>query len=406
VSLSPTFVRHFQPELPAPATPAADAAPPRIAYVTETFPPEINGVAATVARFVEQLQRRNWQVDLVRPRQQHEAARDDIELLLTRGLPLPMYPDLRLGLARSAALAARWRRTQPALVHVATEGPLGAAAVKAAQQLGLPVTSDFRTNFHAYSRHYRMGWAQGAVLGYLRRFHNRTVRTFVPTPALKRELEQGGFARIDVVGRGVDHGRFSPAHRSAALRAAWGAAAHEPVLLYVGRVAAEKNIALALCAYRAVRAQVPQARLVIVGDGPLQRRLHREHPDVHFAGPRRGYDLARHYASADIFLFPSLTDTFGNVVLEALASRLLVVAFDEAAANAHMTHGVHGLLARRGDAEGFVAAAQQAAHQLPLMQSLRDAARAAAEALGWEQVAQTFEAHLLQVIRAHALPPV
>jgi glycosyltransferase involved in cell wall biosynthesis len=405
VSLSPTYVRHFPPDPPAPLPPAADAAAPRIAYVTETFPPEINGVAATVARFVEQLQRRNWQIDLIRPRQPHEVARDDAESLLTRGLPLPMYPDLRLGLARSAALATRWRRTRPALVHVATEGPLGAAAVKAARQLGLPITSDFRTNFHAYSRHYRMGWAQGAVLGYLRRFHNRTVRTFVPTPALKRELEQAGFARIDVVGRGVDHGRFSPAHRGATLRAAWGAAADEPVLLYVGRVAAEKNIALALRAYRAVRAQVPQARLVIVGDGPLQRRLQREHPDVHFAGPRRGDDLARHYASADVFLFPSLTDTFGNVVLEALASRLLVVAFDDAAANAHITHGVHGLLASRGDAEGFVAAALQATHQLPRLQSLRDAARAAAEALSWEQVAQTFEAHLLQVIRAHAAAP-
>ncbi len=405
VSLSPTYVRHFPPEPPAPATAAADAAPPRIAYVTETFPPEINGVAATVARFVEQLQRRNWQIDLVRPRQPHEAARDDVESLLTRGLPLPMYPDLRLGLARSAALAARWRRLRPALVHVATEGPLGSAAVKAARQLGLPITSDFRTNFHAYSRHYRLGWAQGAVLGYLRRFHNRTVRTFVPTPALKRELEQAGFARIDVVGRGVDHGRFSPTHRSAALRREWGAAPSDPVLLYVGRLAAEKNVALAVRAYRAARAQVPQARLVIVGEGPLQRRLRLEHPDVHFAGPRRGDDLARHYASADIFLFPSLTDTFGNVVLEALASRLLVVAFDEAAANAHMSHGVHGLLARRDDAAGFVAAALQAVHHLPRLDCLRDAARAAAEALGWEHVAQTFEAHLLQVIRAHALPP-
>jgi glycosyltransferase involved in cell wall biosynthesis len=405
VSLSPTYIRHFPPEPPAPLIPVADAASPRIAYVTETFPPEINGVAATVARFVEQLQRRDWQVDLIRPRQPHEAARDDAESLLTRGLPLPMYPDLRLGLARSAALAARWRRTRPALVHVATEGPLGAAAVKAAQQLGLPITSDFRTNFHAYSRHYRMGWAQGAVLGYLRRFHNRTVRTFVPTPALKRELEQAGFARIAVVGRGVDHGRFSPAHRSAVLRAEWGAAAHDPVLLYVGRLAAEKNVALALRAFRAVHAQLPAARLVIVGDGPLQRRLRMDHRDVHFAGPRRGDDLARHYASADIFLFPSLTDTFGNVVLEALASRLLVVAFDDAAANAHMAHGIHGLLACRGDAEGFVTTALQASQHLPQLHAVRDAARAAAEALGWDAVAQAFEAHLRQVIEAHAPTP-
>jgi glycosyltransferase involved in cell wall biosynthesis len=313
-----------------------------------------------------------------------------------------MYPDLRLGLASSARLAARWQRLRPDLVHVATEGPLGAAAVKAARRLGLPVTSDFRTNFHAYSRHYRIGFAAGAVFGYLRRFHNRTLRTFVPTPALQVELEHAGFERVAVVGRGIDHARFSPAQRCAALRAAWGASEVEPVVLYVGRLAPEKNIALALRSFRHARQRVPRARLVVVGDGPLRGTLQAEYPQVHFAGPRRGDDLARHYASADVFLFPSLTETFGNVVLEALASRLVVVAYDCAAAAAHITRGVNGLLAAPGDEDGFIEATVHAATRLAELGAVRAAARTTAESLGWDRIAQGFEAHLLQVIMSAA----
>jgi glycosyltransferase involved in cell wall biosynthesis len=370
----------------------------RIGYVTETFPPEINGVAATVAHFVRHLRERGWEIDLVRPRQPHEPPLDGADELRTRGLPLPMYPDLRLGLARSACLAARWRRSQPALVHVATEGPLGMAAVRAARRLGLPTTSDFRTNFHAYSRHYGLGWAEGLVLAHLKRFHNGTQRCFVPTPALQAELAAKGFVRVEVVGRGVDAQRFSPEHRSLALRAAWGATDTAPVILHVGRLAAEKNVALAFDAYRALARRVPGARLVVVGEGPQRGALQAAVPDAIFAGPRRGEDLARHYASADVFLFPSLTDTFGNVVLEALASRLLVVGYDCAAAGAHLRSGANGLLAAPGDADGFIAAAVIAAKQWQPLAPMRDAARATAEALDWDRVVQGFEAHLLQVM--------
>jgi glycosyltransferase involved in cell wall biosynthesis len=374
----------------------------RLSYVTETFPPEINGVAATVVRFVEHLRERGWEVDLVRPRQPHEAAREVADELLTRGLPLPMYPDLRLGLVRSASLAARWRAARPALVHVATEGPLGSAAIKAARALGLPVTSDFRTNFHAYSRHYRLGWAEGMVLSYLRRFHNRTRRCFVPTPTLKGELERAGFERVAVVGRGIDTRRFSPALRSTALRASWDVDDATPVLLYVGRLAPEKNVALAFAAHRALARRALPARLVVVGDGPLRETLERQHPDAIFAGPRRGEDLARHYASADVFLFPSLTDTFGNVVLEALASGLLVVAYDSAAAGLHLRAGANGLPVTPGDEAGFVAAATDAATHLPRLAHLRVAARATAESLRWDRIVQDFESHLLDVLHEPA----
>ncbi len=380
--------------------------PVRIAYVTETYPPELNGVAATAARTIEHLQLRGWKIDLVRPRQPHESALDSPDELRTRGLALPMYPDLRIGLATSERLAARWERQRPTVVHVATEGPLGLAAVRAAHRLALPVTSDYRTNFHWYISHYGMPWAQAPVFAYLRHFHNRTDRCFVPTPALKAQLEAARFERVEVVGRGVDSARFSPQHRCAELRASWGVRADEPVVLHVGRLAAEKNVRLAFEAFRVLANRARGARLVVVGDGPQHDALRRQYPEAIFAGRKSGSELARYYASADVFLFPSVTDTFGNVLLEALASGLLVVAYDMAAANAHMSNGSNGLLVRPGDSHGFVATASAAGAQLRVLGHLRQAARDTATALTWDHIVRRFEASLLQVAHVRDAPDV
>ena len=318
----------------------------RIAFVTETFPPEVNGVALTVERSVRHMRRDGHDVMLVRPRQNREWPERSVKQWLTRGVRIPMYPELRMGLASSAALRCAFDHFDADLVHVATQGPLGRAAVTAALRQDIPVTSDFRTNFHIYCQHYGLGFARQAVMHYLRSFHNRTVVTFVPCLALRNELKAQGFLRVEVLGRGVDSRLFSPQRRSVALRRRWGAAADDPVLLYVGRLAHEKNVPLALAAFGAVRSQWPGARMVVVGDGPLRRSLQRSHPDVHFAGMLRGEALATHYASADVFVFPSLSETFGNVTLEAMASGLCVVAFAAAAAGELVRDGRNGLLAR------------------------------------------------------------
>ncbi len=196
----------------------------RLAYVTETFPPEINGVALTAERFVSGLRARGHAVDLVRPKQKSEPNLNAESELRSPGVPIPMYRDLRFGLPIVSKLAKRWRNARPDLVHVATEGPLGWAAIRAARANGLPVTSDFRTNFDLYSEHYGFGWLRGVVGGYLKHFHNSTDRTFVPTSAVSSALTQQGYERTEVVGRGVDTEMFSPSHASAELRASWGAA--------------------------------------------------------------------------------------------------------------------------------------------------------------------------------------
>ena len=375
----------------------------RIAYFTETYPPEINGVSLTVERCVRHLRHDNT-VLLCRPRQPGEPLVDDTNEWRTPGVRLPMYPDVRMGLALSASVRRRLEAFEPDLVHVATPGPLGSAAIAAARDLLVPVTSDFRTNFHTYCNHYGLGFAGALVLHYLRRLHNRTAATFVPSRIVRAELEAQGFEHVEVMARGVDGRFFNPRKRSEELREFWDARGDAPVLLYVGRLASEKNVALALRTYFTLLELHPDARMVVVGDGPLRAQLENEHALVHFAGPLRGESLAIHYASADVFLFPSLTDTFGNVTLEAMASGLAVVAFDVAAAAEWIRDETNGLLAPAGDEGAFMDAAIRAlAPDFPLAQ-LRACARTTTLAADWQPLLRAFELRLGQIacaIRVH-----
>lgn len=376
----------------------------RIAYVTETYPPELNGVALTVERTVRHLRKRGHVVDLIRPRQPEDSDADDPSQWLTAGWPIPLYPDLRYGFAMASALRRRFAHTRPDLVHLATPGPLPWVALRAARATGVPATSDFRTNFHQYSGYYHLGAFESLIVRILRRFHNRTARTFVPTRTVERELAAAGFRNLAVVGRGVDTARFCPARRSDALRDLWGVRADARVLLSVGRVAAEKNIALALRAFESLRQRQPDAQMVVVGDGPLRRRLEAEHPAVRFVGVQRGDALAACYASADLFVFPSLSETFGNVTLEALASGLPVVAFDVAAAAEHVTHGVNGLLVSPDDERGFDSTVCALAMQPQRLAAMRGPAVEAALRARWDDVLARFETHLQDTIDAREAP--
>jgi glycosyltransferase involved in cell wall biosynthesis len=382
----------------------ASTRPLRIAYVTETYPPELNGVSLTVERTVRYLRGRGHIVELIRPRQPGEGALDAGDELRTAGYAIPVYRELRFGLSRVAPLVSRFRRTAPDLVHLATPGPLAWAALAAARALDIPATSDFRTNFHQYSRYYGMSALATPVLGLLRRFHNLTQRTFVPTRASARELAAAGFHNLTTVGRGVDTQHFTRAARSEALRREWDAGA-APVLLMVGRLAAEKNVELGLRAFEQARLAAPSLRLVVVGDGPARARLEAAYPHARFVGVQRGAALAAHYASADLFLFPSLSDTFGNVVMEALASSLPVVAFAVAAAAEHVQDGVAGRLVAPNDEAAFIAAVAALALPGAVSEPLRAAALAAARRATWPEVLARFEARLEDTVHAPEAPP-
>ena len=366
----------------------------RIAMVTETYPPEVNGVANTVCRVVMGLRGRGHAVQLIRPRQpavDTGTSEGDGETVLTGGVALPMYGHLRMGLPHHRLLRALWRQQRPDVVHIATEGPLGWSALRVARQLDLPVCADFRTNFQAYSRFYGAGWLRRPIMAYLRRFHNGCHSTMVPTDTLRTQLSREGFGALSVVARGVDTELFSPARRDRALRASWNASDDDVVVLHVGRLAAEKNLSVLATAFRGLQEVCPRVRLVVVGDGPARQALQSQCRAAVFAGFRTGDALAAHYASSDIFLFPSLTETYGNVTPEAMASGLAVVAFDDAAAGQLITHGQSGLLVPKGRAEDFPAAAIQLAHDQDLRKRLGQMARERVERLGWASVIRHVE---------------
>lgn len=371
----------------------------RLALVTETYPPEVNGVAMTVGRLVQGFRALGHRVDIWRPRQQGEARQHDQDVLLP-GLSLPGYPELRLGLPAKSRLLKHWRAQRPDVVHVVTEGPLGWSAVAAARQLKLPVTSGFHTNFDRYSSHYGLGLLRPAVAAYLRAFHRRTLATQVPTEALAAELAGQGIPGVRVVGRGVDTRLFHPARRSAELRASWNAGDDTLVCLYVGRLAAEKNLDQVLASFAALQARRPGARMLWVGDGPARARLQAEHPEHLFAGMRRDADLAEHYASADLFLFPSLTETYGNVVAEAMASGLAVVAYKSAAAAELIVDGSNGRALSPGDGGAFSTAAHQLAEDDALRFELGQRAASSLAERGWDRVVERFEAVLRGVAQS------
>jgi glycosyltransferase involved in cell wall biosynthesis len=370
----------------------------KIALVTETYPPEVNGVAMTLGRVVGGLRTRGHTVEVVRPQQAGErpgalAPGGD---WLVPGMAIPFYNSLRFGLPSVRRLERRWRENRPDLVHVATEGPLGLASLRAARRLGLPVTSSFHTNFHAYGGHYGVGLLRGAVLRYLRWFHNRTRRTLSPTRQMVDELAAKGFLRGGVMARGVDTKLFDPSRRSEKLRAGWGVGPDDPVVLYVGRIAAEKNLGLAVEAFLRLRESEPRARFVLVGDGPARAGLAEAHPEFHYAGMRRGSELAEHYASGDLFLFASVTETFGNVVTEAMASGLVAVAYDYAATREHVRDSVNGFAANFDDRAAFHDAVARAcrARIEGRWPAIRIAARETALGLTWDAVVAQFESDL------------
>ena len=372
----------------------------KLALVTETFPPEVNGVAMTLQRLVTGLVERGHAIEVVRPRLAPAGdapAAGPLRHVLVPSVPLPFYSDLRLGLPAGRRLRRLWSANRPDVVHIATEGPLGWSALLAARRLGLPVSTSFHTNFHQYLQRYLFRAIRGATLVYLRSFHNRAACTLAPTDQTAAELAGLGFARTGVLARGVDARLFAPAHRSEALRTQWGVAPGEPVFVYVGRLAVEKNIDLAVAAFLRIQQLEPRAHLVLVGDGPARKSLQAAHPQFHFAGMRHGADLAAHYASADVFLFPSTTETFGNVVTEGLASGLVVVSYDYAAGRQHLESWRNGVLVPFGERAAFLRSAEEVMRRRAEWPALRTAARATAEAITWERVLDSFEVTLEQV---------
>ena len=367
----------------------------RLLLVTETFPPDINGVAMTLSRLTGELRGRGHEVKVIRPGVFFGSQKVGVngDELTVPGLRIPNYPEARIGLATPGRMLGLLQSWRPDLVHIATEGPLGWSALKACEKLGLPVISTFHTNFHDYTHHYGLSFLEQIVEGYLRSFHNRTRANLVPDKMLIDTLEKSGFRNNHHFGRGVDTRLFDPARRDNTLRRQWAAEERDPVIVHISRIAAEKNIPLVLACYHEMKVWHPGLKMVLVGDGPLRPRLQRMHPDVIFCGMKLGEDLARHYASGDFFLFASETETFGNVVTEAMASGLAVLAYDYAAGRQFIRSGENGFTVALGRNDDF----REAAHRLLDVSSglqveeVRRAARETALQIPWSGVVDVYE---------------
>lgn len=299
----------------------------RVAIITENFLPKLDGVTRTLARLLEYLQANGHQALLLGPESGMERYAG-AEIIGTTGLPLPFYPELKFNFFRPLFIR-RLNDFRPDIVHLVDPVVLGAAGLAAARFLNKPVASSYHTNLAAYCGHFGFPIFTKPMWSYNRFMHNQCSLTFCPSPSTAEMLRKQGFEHLRIWPRGVETALFQPERRSAELRASWLEGRKLPdtkrVLLYAGRISWEKNLQLLTQAYRGMDHE--RCHLVIVGAGPALKEVQQELADlpVTFTGYLQGATLAAAYATADIFAFPSRTETFGQVVLEAMASGLPIV---------------------------------------------------------------------------------
>ena len=330
----------------------------RILIVTDAWRPQVNGVVRTLTTVADELRALGHVVEVIGPDR-------------FRTIPCPTYPDIALSLLPRRRLIRMIATFRPDALHIATEGPLGLAARGWAKRRGLAFTTAFHTRFAEYVQ-ARTRLPVRPIYAWMRRFHSASSGTMVATVSLREELAARGFHNIRAWSRGVDLTLFKPEPQED-----WGLP--RPVFLYVGRVAVEKNIGAFL------DLDLPGSK-VVVGGGPALAGLRRDYKSVHFTGPRFGEALARAYAGADVFVFPSLTDTFGLVLLEALACGTPVAAFP--------VTGPKDVLANAAGMIGAVDADLRKA-ALAALGADRTACRVHAESYSWRACAETFLAHLV-----------
>lgn len=363
----------------------------RVCIISETYLPQINGVSRTLDRLTRHLVAHGDEVRLIVPRY-HEGEIDDPPDVERADLPafaLPFYKEVVTPIVSPWRLRRLISEFRPDVAHVATEGPLGWSALRALRRLGTPTVSSYHTNFAQYSRHYHVGFLEPVLWRYLRWFHNRTRRTFCPSASIRDMLEEKGFRNVEVWSRGVDSELFHPDRRDPAIRAAHGVEDGETVLICVGRLALEKNIETLIEAFRRLPAQ-PRCRLMLVGDGPARAKIERSNPDPRLilAGYRRGVELAAYYASADLLVFPSLTETFGNVALEGMAAGLPAIGFNVPGPKDVIQSGRTGLLAGETTPEALAAAMRELIENADRRREMAAAARAHAVEQTWERINQ------------------
>jgi glycosyltransferase involved in cell wall biosynthesis len=365
----------------------------RIAIITENFLPKLDGVTHTLARLLEYLQGNQHQALLLGPDSgmEHYAG---AEIVGTAGVPLPFYPELKFNFFRPLFLH-RLSDFNPDIIHLVDPIFLGTVGLAAAKFLKKPVVSSFHTNIPAYCGHFGFPQLTKPMWSYYRVLHSQCALTFCPSPSMAKMLQKHGFQNLRIWSRGVDTSLFHPEWRSQELRASWLTGRERPndttVLLYVGRISWEKNLRLLTQAYRAMDHE--HCHLVVVGDGPALKEIQHEVAGlpVTFTGYLKGEQLASAYASGDIFAFPSTSETFGQVVLEAMASGLPVVGVLSEGVCDLVQNGHTGLLldmqglSEDEQVQGYLAHLQRLVHNAPTRHAMGKAALLEACQRSWSE---------------------
>jgi phosphatidylinositol alpha 1,6-mannosyltransferase len=358
----------------------------KVAYFTESLLPLVDGVSLTLARLFGTLERADVEFLIFSPFVPGADLSWAGRVRRVRSVCFPLYPDYRVSLPFSRRVRRELDSFQPDLIHVVSPTPMAVWAQRLAKRRGIPVVSSFHTDFVSYFRHYRMGGLEPLGWRGLRWFYNRCAATFAPAESVVRALGEQGIRGAESWSRGIDARRFSPDLRDEALRASWGAAPEVPVLLFVGRLVREKDLLEFEAITRRLRERELEFRLVLVGDGPLLEELERALPEARFAGYRDGDDLARHFASADLFLFPSTTETFGNVVVEAAASGVPAVVAGRGGPPDLIVPGETGLIARANDPTDFAACVAGLLGNRERLSAMGRSARSLAVERDWERI--------------------
>jgi len=373
----------------------------KVAYFTESLLPHVDGVSRTLAQLFGFLERNEVDFRVWSPFVPGPEVTWSGRVRPVRFVRFPLYPDYRVSLPFGRAV---WRELEawgPDLVHVVSPTPLATRAQKWAKKRGLPVVSSFHTHFVSYFRYYGARWAEGFGWRALKRFYDRCERVYVPTDAIIRELAEHGITNTEPWSRGIDLARFSPGHRSAELRARAGADDDTPVLLMVSRLVKEKDMADLVEMDRILRRRGNRHRLVLVGDGPMRAELQEALPDAYFAGHQSGEPLARWYASGDVFVFPSTTETFGNVVLEAQASGVPPVVVDRGGPAELVAPGETGLVARGNDPADLAARCETLLRDPALRAEMGTRARQAARERDWAAINGRLIRSYRQIVDQH-----
>lgn len=358
----------------------------QIALFTDTFPPQVNGVSLTLKRLVNHLERRGVLHEVFVP----EFSKLDLfESNIHRftSLPFYLYPECRIALPNLLSVRNHLRRFQPDLIHIATPFNMGLCGLHYGKKFGIPMVSSYHTHFDRYLDYYHLKFATNWIWRYLRWFHESCEVTFVPSEETRRQLENQGFSRIDIWKRGVDCDLFHPNKRNPYFRKKYGIK-DQLLFLYVGRMAPEKDLDILFEIMNKLPMPIRERiHWLLVGEGPLLPELRDQAlPNVTFAGYLSGEDLAEAYASADLFVFPSSTETFGNVVLEASASGLMTLGAHSGGVQEIIQHGKSGFLCSPRSVDSFLQAIFRIVEKPGLLHQMGKEARRYALSQSWDAI--------------------